>query len=45
MHRVTPRYLKPVTSSNVWPFVLIFALILFVLLVLILSLLYLLVCW
>ena len=36
MHRVAPRYLKLVTSSNFWPFMLISALMLFVLLVLIL---------
>ena len=35
LHKVTPRYLKLVTSSNVWPFVLISALM-FVLLVMIL---------
>ena len=33
VHRVIPRYLKPVTSSNFWPFILISALILFMLLV------------
>ena len=33
MHRVIPRYLKLVTSSNFWPFILISALILFMLLV------------
>ena len=32
MHRVVPRYLKLVTSSNFWPFMLIYALM-FVLLV------------
>ena len=32
-HRVAPRYLKLVTSSNFWPFLLIPALTLFVLLV------------
>ena len=31
MHRVAPRYLKLVTSSNFWPFMLISALMLFVL--------------
>ena len=36
MHRVAPRYLKMVTSSNFWPLMLISALILFVLLVMIL---------
>ena len=36
LHKVTPRYLKLVTSSNVWPFMLISALMLFVLLVMIL---------
>ena len=36
LHRVTPRYLKLVTSSNFWQFMLISALILFVLLVMIL---------
>ena len=36
MHRVAPRYLKLVTSSNFWPFMLIPALMLFMLLVLIL---------
>ena len=30
MHRVTPRYLKLVTSSNFWPYMLISALMLFV---------------
>ena len=33
MHRFAPRYLKLVTSSNFWPFMLISALMLFVLLV------------
>ena len=33
MHRVAPKYLKLVTSSNFWPFMLIYALILFMLLV------------
>ena len=32
LHRIAPRYLKLVTSSNFWPFMLISALILFVLL-------------
>ena len=36
LHRIAPRYLKLVTSSNFWPFKLISALILFVLLVVIL---------
>ena len=36
LHRVPPRYLKLVTSSNLWPFMLISALMLFVLLVMIL---------
>ena len=36
LHRVAPRNLKLVTSSNFWPFMLISALILFVLLVMIL---------
>ena len=36
LHRVAPRYLKLVTSSSFWPFMLIFALMLFVLLVMIL---------
>ena len=36
LHRVAPRRLKPIISSNFWPFMLIFALILFVLLVMIL---------
>ena len=36
LHRVAPRYLKLVTSSNFWPFLLISALMLFVLLVMIL---------
>ena len=36
LHRVAPRYLKLVTSSNFWPFMLISALILFVLFVMIL---------
>ena len=36
LHRVAPRYLKLVNSSNFWPFMLISALMLFVLLVLIL---------
>ena len=36
MHRVVPTYLRLVTSSNFWPFMLISALMLFVLLVLIL---------
>ena len=36
LHRVAPRYLKLVTSSNFWPFMLISALMLFVLLVMIL---------
>ena len=36
LHRVAPRYLKLVTSSNFWPFMLIFALMLFMLLVMIL---------
>ena len=35
-HRVASRYLKLVTSSNFWPFMLIYALMLFVLLVMIL---------
>ena len=35
MHRVAPRYLKLVTSCNIWPFMLISALMLFVLLVII----------
>ena len=33
MHRVAPRYLKLVTSSHFWPFTLVSALMLFVLLV------------
>ena len=33
LHRVAPRYLKLVTSSNFWPFMLISALTLFVLFV------------
>ena len=36
LHRVGPRYLKLVTSSNFWPFMLISALMLFLLLVMIL---------
>ena len=36
LHRVAPRYLRLVTSSNVWPIMLIYALTLFVLLVVIL---------
>ena len=36
LHRVAPRYLKQVTSSNFWPFLLISALMLFVVLVMIL---------
>ena len=36
LHRVAQRYLKLVTCSNFWPFMLIFALMLFVLLVMIL---------
>ena len=36
LHSVTSRYLKLVTSSNFWPFMLISALMLFVLLVMIL---------
>ena len=36
LHGVAPRYLKVVTSSNVWPFMLISALMLFMLLVMIL---------
>ena len=36
LHRVTPRYSKLVTSSNFWPFMLISALMLSVLLVVIL---------
>ena len=36
LQRVAPRYLKLVTSSNFWPFMLISALMLFVLLVVIL---------
>ena len=36
LHRVAPRFLKLVTSSNVWRFMLISALMLFVLLVTIL---------
>ena len=36
LQRVAPRYLKLVTSSNFWPFMLISALMLFVLLVMIL---------
>ena len=36
MYRVVPMYLKLVTSCNFWPFMLISALILFVLLVMIL---------
>ena len=35
LHRVAPRYLKLVTSSNFWPFMLIYSLVLFVLLVII----------
>ena len=35
LQRVAPRYLKLVTSSNLWPFMLISALMLFVLLVMI----------
>ena len=38
LHRVAPRYLKLVTSSNFWPFMLIPVLTLFVLLVMILLL-------
>ena len=33
LHKVAPRYLKLVTSSNFWPFTLISALLLFVLLI------------
>ena len=36
LHRVAPRYLKLVTSSNFWPFMVISTLMLFVLLVMIL---------
>ena len=36
LHRVAPRYLKLVTSSHFWPFMPIFALMLFELLVMIL---------
>ena len=36
LHRVAPRNLKLITSSNFWPFMLICALMLFVLLVMIL---------
>ena len=36
MHRFAPKYLKLVTSSNFWPFMLIFAVMMFVLLVMIL---------
>ena len=36
LHRVAPRYLKPVTSSNFWLFMLMSALVLFMLLVIIL---------
>ena len=36
LHRVAPRYLKLITSSNFCPFMLIYALMLFVLLVMIL---------
>ena len=36
LHRVAPRYLKLVTSSNFWPFMLISALMLLVLFVMIL---------
>ena len=36
LHKVAPRYLKLVTSSNFWPFMLISALMLSVLLVMIL---------
>ena len=35
LHRVGPKYLKQVTSSNFWPFILISALMLFMLLVMI----------
>ena len=35
LHRVAPRYFKLVTPSNLWPFMLISALMLFVLLVII----------
>ena len=35
LHGVAPRYLKLVTSSNFWPFTLLSALMLFVLLVLV----------
>ena len=35
LHRVAPRYFKLVTSSNIWLFMLISALMLFVLLVMI----------
>ena len=38
LQRVAPRYLKLITSSNFWPFMLISALMLFVLLVMILLL-------
>ena len=34
-HRIAPRYLKLIISSNFWPFMLILALMLFVLLVII----------
>ena len=37
LHRVAPRYLKLVTSTNFWLFMLISALILFVLFVMILT--------
>ena len=36
LHRIAPMYLKLVTASSVWPFMLISALMLFVLLVMIL---------
>ena len=36
LHKVAPRYLKLVKSSNFWPFLLIFVLMLSVLLVMIL---------
>ena len=36
LHRVAPRYLKLVTSSNFWPFLLISDLMLFILLAMIL---------
>ena len=38
LYRVAPRYLKLLISSNFWPFILIYALMLFVLLVMILLL-------